>query len=431
MIKMPIVYRIAHRINYATVNLANALVRYQGYQAYHYLTHPLPAFNPERGFFSTEGGFVMRYLPLENLREINRCLVRGSQMSDKISDPYEGIWRFNDPGPSLLIINQGSGISPEIKELFSPRPRVIFYAECFTVSDFYPRETWSMPQSMEKMNENYKKRAISYAEKCDMIVVPSHYAKSLWPSKYQSKIHVIFEGFDVDHLAPERVLGISKYGQSLKRRFPGKKLVAYIGETIEPIRGFDAWIRAYRLLKQKRKDLHFIVVSNDRIKYGETGKSELNGITSFKEWTLKEQCLEAKDISDIHWLGTLPLYDYLSLLSELDVVIYPMYGMYANWSLFHALHMGTSIVASNRAYLPEIIKEGENGFLADPDDAAMIVEKTLTLLGSERLREKFREAGRKTIDQKYSLRNTAEKLSVSLRSIMQNDPAGIQNENPG
>lgn len=415
--KYPTLYRIAHRVNYATANLANALSRHMGYRAYHYLTHPLPAFSSELGFFSTPGGFEIRQLPVDDLREINRHLVRQVSGEDSGALPAGKIWRFDDPTPDLLIINQGSGISPNINKLFHPRPITVFYAECFTISDFYPREQWPMPQSMVAVNEDYRKRATAYAECCDAVVVPSQYSKSLWPAAYQSKIHVIFEGFDVDHLSPERIRKMSKYGTLLRRRFPGKKLVAFIGETIEPIRGFDSWVRAYLRLRQERDDIQFIVVSTDRIKYGELGKSQLNGVTSFKQWVLKEQGLSEKEMADVTWLSALPLYDYLSLLGELDVVIYPMYGMFANWSLFHALHMGTSIVASDRAYLPEIITNEENGLLANPDDIESIVGRTLMLLESESLRMTFRAAGRKTIEERYSLRVTADKLSQLLENI--------------
>lgn len=409
---MAVLYRIAHRVNYATVNLANALQRYGGYRAYHYLTHPLPHFEPEKGFFATDLGFVYRELPIEDLRTINRALAGGEAPA-----AGSGPWCFDDPAPDLLIINQGSGISPHIGRLFGGRARVLFYAECFTVADFYPRRDWPMPESMAALNEDYHRRAIAYAEEADAIIVPSTYARRLWPPEYQAKIHAIFEGFDVGHLAPERILGLSDYGRRFRQRFPDKKLVAYIGETIEPIRGFDSWLKAYRLLRQRRPDLHFVVVSNDRIKYGEVGKSCLNGVTSFKNWAIEAEGLAGADLSDITWLGSLPLYDYLSLLSELDVVIYPMYGMYANWSLFHALHMGTAVVASDRAYLPEVIEDGVNGFLADPDDAAALAAKAFDLLESDALRERFRVAGRRTIEQNYSLRNTADRLSGLLGTL--------------
>ncbi|TAN51355.1 MAG: glycosyltransferase, partial [Rhodospirillales bacterium] len=413
--KSPVVYRIAHRFNYASVNLVNALARFCGCESYHFLTHPFSSFVPERGFFAMPPEFSHDEISVDDLREINRRLIMARIGRDKTEDAFAEHWKFGRPSPDLLVINQGSGISPEIKTLFSPSPRTLFYAECYRINDFYPRAEWPMPESMREMDENYEKRAIAYGENCDAVIVPSDYARTLWPEHLRHKVHAVFEGFDTNFLAPERIHRLSRYGSLIKRRFKGKRLVAYIGETIEPIRGFDRWMETCLALRERYDDLHFIVVSNDRIKYGDIGKTEFHGMTSFKDWTLKKLGLDETRMPDFSWLGVLPLYDYLSLLSALDLVIYPMYGMFANWSLFHALHMGAPVVAADRAYLPEVIADGKNGFLADPDDTAMLVEKSAAVLDNPDLRQSFAIAGRATIENRFSLVQTAEKLSALLQ----------------
>lgn len=413
----PVVYRISHRFNYASVNLVNALAGHLGYDPYHFLTHPFSSLVPERGFFASTHASHHDEIPVEALRDINARLMMAKAGRDKTEDVLADNWRFGRPSPDLLVINQGSGISPDIMTLFPKRPKTLFYAECHRIGDFYPRPEWPMPESMHDMDDNYEKRAVAYAESCDAIIVPSEYARTLWPERYRHKVHPIFEGFDTDFLAPERIHALSKFGPLVKRRFQGKRLVAFIGETIEPIRGFDRWMEAYLALRERYDDLHFIVVSNDRIKYGDIGKPDYHGITSFKDWTLDKLGLGNGEAEDISWLGMLPLYDYLSLLSVLDVVLYPMYGMFANWSLFHALHMGAPVVAADRAYLPEVIKEGENGLLADPDDIGDMVAKASILLDDPDLRAKFQANGRTTVEGKYSLAQTAEKLSRLLEDL--------------
>ena len=193
--------------------------------------------------------------------------------------------------------------------------------------------------------------------------------------------------------------------------------MGFICETIEPIRGFERWIETYLAIRERLRDIHFVVISKDRIKYGDLGKSEFNGVSSFKDWSLAQHSLDVKDMDDVTWLGMLPLNDYLSLLSELDIVIYPMYGMFANWSLFHALHMGAPVVASDRAYLPEVIVDGENGFLADPDSPAELAVKAIEVLASRELRSRFKVNGRKTVETRYSLHEAGRRLATPIADI--------------
>jgi len=347
-----VIYRISHRYNFASSILTGSLTDYLNYESFHFLTHPFIGSVSERAFRNQKEEHPHVEIPLDALRNINKNLAIGEKNYKEALSTFKNLCPSNLPPPDLLIINQASGISPKIMEIFPIRPKTIFYAEFFVMSDFHQRNKWPTPKSVQKMDKPYRQRAITYANNCDAIVVPSSYAKSLWPKEYHHKIYPIFEGIDDRHLDPNRILKISKLGNLIRNRFKNKKLIGYICESIEPIRGFDAWFEAYLVLRKKHKNLHFIVTGTDQIKYGDIGKHEYNGISSFKDWTLKQHNIQAEELNDISWIGTLPFYDYLSLLSVLDVTIYPMYGMFANWSLFNALLMGNPIVSSNKAYLP-------------------------------------------------------------------------------
>ena len=70
---------------------------------------------------------------------------------------------------------------------------------------------------------------------------------------------------------------------------------------------------------------------------------------------------------------------------------------------------GLPIVATNVRGLPEIIKNGENGFLVKPKSTEQIAEKVLLLLEDEVLRERISKNNREEV-KKYSWENVVEKL---------------------
>ena len=62
------------------------------------------------------------------------------------------------------------------------------------------------------------------------------------------------------------------------------RIVTYVARGMESMRGFDIFMRVAKLLCDRRKDVIFVVVGDDRVCYG--GDQELTGQQSFKEWVL-------------------------------------------------------------------------------------------------------------------------------------------------
>jgi glycosyltransferase involved in cell wall biosynthesis len=76
---------------------------------------------------------------------------------------------------------------------------------------------------------------------------------------------------------------------------------------------------------------------------------------------------------------------------------------------------GVPVVASAVGVNREIIEDGVNGFLASTETEW--IEKLGRLLADRDLRRRFAEAGRRTIDERYSLRVHAPTLAATLRMV--------------
>jgi glycosyltransferase involved in cell wall biosynthesis len=110
----------------------------------------------------------------------------------------------------------------------------------------------------------------------------------------------------------------------------------------------------------------------------------------------------------------------VELFNTCDVGVYPLAD--DEWSRgkcgFKAIEFmacGVPVVASAVGVNREIIEDGVNGFLASTE--AEWIEKLGRLLVDRELRRRFGEAGRRTIEQRYSLRIHAPTLAATLRSV--------------
>jgi glycosyltransferase involved in cell wall biosynthesis len=110
------------------------------------------------------------------------------------------------------------------------------------------------------------------------------------------------------------------------------------------------------------------------------------------------------------------------LFNTCDVGVYPLAD--DEWSKgkcgFKAIEFmacGVPVVAASVGVNREIIDDGVNGFLASTE--AEWVEKLGRLLADSELRRRFGDAGRRTVERRYSLRVNAPTLAATLREVVE------------
>lgn len=128
------------------------------------------------------------------------------------------------------------------------------------------------------------------------------------------------------------------------------------------------------------------------------------------------------DVQEVPW----SMADEVSLFNTCDVGVYPLTD--DEWSkgkcgfkAIQCLACGVPVVAAAVGVNREIIEDGVNSFLASSH--AEWVAKLGRLLSDTALRDRMSEAGRKTIENRYSLRVTAPQLAAVLASAL-DSPAG-------
>jgi glycosyltransferase involved in cell wall biosynthesis len=88
----------------------------------------------------------------------------------------------------------------------------------------------------------------------------------------------------------------------------------------------------------------------------------------------------------IVFTGYVPERDKVDYYRRADVLLFPSALEGFGFTVAEAMACGLPVVASNRGSLPELVVDGEGGFLVDPDRPADFVAGTLRLLRDATLR---------------------------------------------
>jgi glycosyltransferase involved in cell wall biosynthesis len=110
------------------------------------------------------------------------------------------------------------------------------------------------------------------------------------------------------------------------------------------------------------------------------------------------------DCSRIRFTGKIPYREYLSLLRRSSVHVYLTYPFVVSWSLLEAMACGCLVVGSRTPPVEEVIKDGENGLLADFFSAGQIAERVDYALSRQEDLRALREKARKTVVERYDLK---------------------------
>ncbi len=102
--------------------------------------------------------------------------------------------------------------------------------------------------------------------------------------------------------------------------------------------------------------------------------------------------------------------DIPRMMSAIDILTFPSHKESFGNILLEAMAMRLPVVASNSGAVPEIVIEGETGFLVPPKDANPLSEKIMILLQDQSLRENFGLAGRKRVEKYFLIDSFIEAL---------------------
>jgi glycosyltransferase involved in cell wall biosynthesis len=123
---------------------------------------------------------------------------------------------------------------------------------------------------------------------------------------------------------------------------------------------------------------------------------------------LEEEVAELGLREHVSFLGRRSQADIMSELTKSRVAVLPSLSEGLGLAAVEAMFCGLPIVASNVGGLPELVKDGETGYLVPPTDAAALAERLLWVLSHREDADAMGKRGREVIEKNFSTRRYVE-----------------------
>ena len=311
---------------------------------------------------------------------LQKAIARGKRVA-------AGAARLRAAGfvPDAIFAHIGWGEALFLKDVFPESP-ILLYCEFFYRArggdfGFDPE----FPATAEKILRLRVMNAplLMSLDATDFGMAPTRWQHRQFPAVYQPRTAVIHDGIDTGRVTPGK---------------PEEELVTYVARNLEPYRGFHVFMRSIPAIQRRRPKARIVIVGGDEVSYsprlppGETYRARL----------LRE--LEGRiDLSRVHFTGRIPYAQYLELLRRSSVHVYLTYPFVLSWSLLEAMSAGCLVVGSRTPPVEEVMRDGENGLLADFFSPEGIAERVAFALSEQENLFSLRQKARQTIVEGYDL----------------------------
>jgi hypothetical protein len=280
-----------------------------------------------------------------------------------------------------LVVAHGSLGSPHFifDEFDLP---VITYIEFPSYADHGWDPKYPPTDAQRLVDKNMQMLSYYEAIKSARTLVPTEYARRMFPDYLQPTIVAQFEGIDTDKVAQREPCDVALPTD--------KKLLGFAARDLSSAKGLDSFIATAKHLTAQRQDIHFVIIGDpasttygyeqiflDR-KYGK------NSGVHFIDHLLRQHKLDTQYITRT---GKLPYNQFSDLLHRIDAFMYPVKYGSGNWGLLELLVRGRPVIAAQRCYVPEMIEDGVNGVLVAQDTPAAWADAVCRVLDDVPLRQ--------------------------------------------
>jgi len=178
-----------------------------------------------------------------------------------------------------------------------------------------------------------------------------------------------------------------------------KNVVGYIGR-LEWGKGVANFVRAVPLVLKKHPDVDLIVGGSGQLYQeikNEVEKSDIHRKIKLVGWISHD-------------------YELPNYLNELKLLVLPSYSEGLPTIILEAMACGTPVLATPVGGVPDVIKDGETGFILEDNSPECIAENIIRVLNSPNL-DKIVKNARKLIKEKYTYEAAVERYGNMLSKI--------------
>lgn len=211
------------------------------------------------------------------------------------------------------------------------------------------------------------------------------------------KIRKLAWALDPDFLAlaaaPERL--------PLPEEFPRGDVVLSVGRwaASERYKGADLLIQAVADLANQFPKLHLVLAGSG------------DDIPRLRELAQRSGCAER-----IHFFTSLSRQELAACYAHADVFALPSLGEGFGLVFLEAMAMKKPVIGAALGGIPDIVQNGETGFLVDPRDPHSLVTTLRTLLSAPDMRRRMGERGNEVVRTRFSFDRFQDELRKILSS---------------
>ena len=335
-------------------------------------------------------------------------LLTASFEGEKGRDKYKGVGIFRQPIMDLNWLSKRGmdGISGEVRAVFNnfideTKPDCIHVHNMHYFSKIHAlaiQETGAkrgIPLILTAHNVWDDNLFLDLTKniKWNHIIAVSHFIKrEIIGTGYNHRnITVIHHGIDQNIYSPKAD------ARPVFKKYPilqGKKMIFHPAR-MGLAKGCDVSIKALRIIKERFPDVVLV----------------LAGTKHIIDWAQSQQKDIAYMVNLVKFLGlednvlidAFPLVDMPKLYAASSVCVYPSsvsepFGL----TMLEALSSAKPMVVTETGGMPEIIKDGINGYIIPVKDFESLASRIIQLLTSKDLRERLGYTGRQMVEQQYT-----------------------------
>ncbi len=276
------------------------------------------------------------------------------------------------------------------------------------------------PVAYEKMNFQDQfwthQRLVDYFEvaalkNCALSFTVSHQLKHYFMNKGVpgDTIHVIPNGADPDRFRPDLPC------EDVKQKYQlwDHLVIGFVG-SFHYWHGVENLIRIIEATVQKHHRVKFLMVGD-----GGPLKQSLGEFISSNGLAGK-----------VHLTGLVKHQEIPRYIAAMDIVLAPYprlkFDYYSPVKLYEYLSSGRAVVSSRMGQIGEVIRDGENGFLCEPDDISAMTRKITTLIESPELIQRVGAQARADVLQHYTWKKRGQQLAALCEQVVNDAASGQQ-----
>ncbi len=327
--------------------------------------------------------------------KILKYLKREVNLFNDVRAVFELRGYIRKVSPDILFLNSSkAGFIGSLAAVFPKKIRnlkVIYRIGGWTFNDPWPKWKKRLWVILEKISARWKDVIIvnnkhDFIQAQELKIIP------------KEKIKLVHNGIDTYKInflpaSEARLKLFEKIARYSGKIFQTKTLVGTVA-NLYPAKGLDYLLSAASHFKND-DDIAFVVIGDgpERAKI---------------EKTITEKGLSKK----VFLVGRLP--EASQYLTAFDIFVLPSVKEGFPWSVLEAMAAKVPVIATRVGAVPEIIEDGKNGFLVEPENPQAIAEKIKEIQENDYLKQELGIQGHQTVLFKFGADQMVKEIEYEI-----------------